>query len=157
MTSHFRQASTRERQLVIATTIILPVVLLVFGLWLPLKDKQGVLRVQVRQLESQLYEANALADMALKRGFGEHRSLVRVVDNAAQQAGIRSHIIRIRPQPGMDGQQPRLLVSIRHAPFSLLVRFLTGLASQHAYVGAFKLYPASRKGRVDADLTLAGQ
>jgi len=155
--SRYRQATPRERQLVLGAAVMLPVVLLVFGFWLPLKDRQQALRIQVRQLESRLYEASTLADTVSNKGHEEHRSLVHLIDNAARHARVQPYIVRIRPQPGLDKRQSRLLVSIRHAPFRLVVRFLASLAARDAYFSAFKLYPATGHGQVNADMTITGR
>ena len=158
ITSRYQSVSIREQRLIVATAVILPVSLFIFGLWLPIKDELKALQLEAQQLEIQVQEAGILADAVLQKADASAggKSLINVVESAASQSKVRSYINRIKPQSGIEGRS-RLLVSMRKAPFNDFTYFMSRLADQNTALNMLKLRPATAPGLVDVELLILGQ
>jgi len=157
MLPRYRRLSPREQRLLIFTTIALPVLLFVYGIWLPVTDRIHALRDAMPVLQDQLHEAQTLADrlqQGERRPAGKRNALA-LVQQAAQASGVRQYITRIKPQPGMGGGQ-RLLIRLHQAPYPNLVRFLDLLAKDGLALGRSKLLAGNKPGLLDADLLAEG-
>jgi len=145
----------REQRLVLSTSVILPLLIVVFGLWLPLRDEAMHIRSTMPELQTQLVEAQLLAGKVAK---GEVKSvtqgdLLTVVDSAARSSNIRQFITRIKPQPGVSGKRVR--VQLRKAPYADTVRFFSQMANQGVATERAKLNDVEANGIVDVDITFS--
>lgn len=157
----YRRLSPREQRLLIFTAIALPVLLFIFGVWLPVTDRIHALRDAMPALQDQLREAQTLADSLQQAGkqggrktSGKQNALTQV-EQAAKGSGVRQYITRIKPQPGMSGGQ-RLLIRMHQAPYPNLVKFLFRLAKDGLTLGRAKILASDKPGLLDVELLVIG-
>lgn len=142
----------RERRVLAAAAVLLPLMLLVFGVLLPLHDAHRRLQADAAAMERMAVEAERLAERILARGdaaTAPRRNLMAMVESLARETGVRAAMSRIRPQPAAGGGQ-RLLVEFRDAPYAALVRFVDRLARGSADLVEMRVQRASTSGRVHA-------
>jgi len=151
----YQRLQQREQRLVLATSVALPLLIIVFGLWLPLHDDAKQIRSVMPELQAQLSEAQLLADKVVKGGVksAAQSDLLTVVDAAARGSNIRQFITRIKPQPGTSGQS--VLVQLRKAPYNDTVRFFSQMANQGVATERAKLSDVEANGLVDVDITFS--
>jgi len=155
----YQQLQQREQRLLLATAIVLPLLILVFGVWLPLRDEAAAIRAAMPALQAQLAEANLLAGKVTAGGTAggaktaAQGDLLTRVDTAARTGNIRQFITRIKPQPGLSGQS--VLVQLRKAPYADSVRFLAAMAGQGVGSERAKLSDVEANGLVDVDITFS--
>ena len=77
------------------------------------------------------------------------------IEQAAQQAGVRGFVTRIKPDLTLGDGRQRLIVDMKAAPYADVVRFLGLLRAQGMAVSRAKLYAIDRPGQVDVELTLS--
>ncbi len=159
----WQACSPRERMLLMAAAVLLPLAVLVFGVWLPLHDANRALRAQAADIERQAAEAERLAARIVAAGVrqggghgagGAQGSLLATVERLARESGVRGAMSRIRPQPAARGE--RLLVEFRDVPFDALVRFVDGLARAGADLAGMRVQRAAASGRVHARAVIQG-
>jgi len=150
----YQHLQQREQHLVMLAAVIIPLLVFVFGLWLPLRDEAQSIRSAMPGLQAQLAEAQLLAGRVAKGGASaaDQDDLLTVVDAVARSSHIRRFITRIKPQPGVRGQ--RVLLQLRKAPYANVVRFLAQMASSGVSTERARLNDVDGKGLVDADIRL---
>jgi len=149
----FESLAGREQRLVLFAAIAVPVLILIFGIWLPLQDRAEMLRQERGQLESQLKEAEILAaslEQSPKRNI--QGSLLATLDSLARQAGIRQQVTQLRPQVVMGGSGEKVLVQIKDTPFDILARFLSLLGREGVGLERIAI-SASSGGKVNVRIT----
>ncbi|OIO69518.1 MAG: hypothetical protein AUJ58_05615 [Zetaproteobacteria bacterium CG1_02_55_237] len=151
----YQHLQQREQRLVLGTSVILPLLIVVFGMWLPLRDEAMQISSTMPELQAQLLEAQLLADKVAKGGVksAAQGDLLTVVDTAARGSNIRQFITRIKPQLGVSGQS--VLVQLRKAPYADTVRFFTQMANQGVSTERAKLSDVEANGLVDVDITFS--
>ncbi len=158
MLPRYRRLSPREQRLLIFTAIALPVLLFVYGVWLPVMDKVHSLEKVLPTLQGELREAQVLADRLQKGGhkaIGKHNALA-MVEQAAKASDVRQYITRIKPQPSLGGGQ-KLLIRIHQAPYPNLVKFMGLLAKDGVDLGRTKLLAGDKAGVLDVDMIVEGE
>jgi len=152
---YYRQLQERERRIVLSAGLLLPVLIVIFGFWLPLRDDAAAIRASLPEMQAQLAEARLLADKVATGGGAQDApaDLLSGVDAAARSSQIRQFITRIKPQPGLQGQ--RVLVQLRKVPYDGMVRFLGAMAGQGAATERAKLSDVGANGLVDVDITFS--
>jgi len=153
----YQQLQTREQRLLLGTAALLPLLILVFGLWLPMRDEAAAMRAAMPALEAQLAEAGILADKVAKGGVktAAQGDLLSQLDTAARSSNVRQFITRIKPQPGLSGQS--VLVQLRKAPYADMVRFLGQMAGLGVHTARAKLSDVEANGLVDVDITFTSR
>jgi len=153
----YQQLQQRERRLVMGAAVVLPLLIVVFGLWLPLRDKAAAINAAMPELQAQLAEAKSLAARVAKGGVAKaaQGDLLSVVDAAARASNIRQFITRIKPQPMGNGQSA--LLQLRKAPYADAVRFFGQVASQGIATERARITDVSGNGLVDVDITFSSQ
>ncbi|MDQ6986929.1 MAG: type II secretion system protein GspM [Mariprofundaceae bacterium] len=144
----------REQRIVLIAAVLLPLMVIVFGFWLPLRDRVQVLEASVPGFETQLSEAQQLAVRAGKNaGKAVARGdLLSTVEQQARAAKVRRFITRIKPMPGTNHQ--RVLVQLRKARYADVVQFLAKMAGQGVSSSRVKISNAGpRNGLVDVDVS----
>ncbi|MDX8392795.1 MAG: type II secretion system protein GspM [Mariprofundaceae bacterium] len=146
----------REQRMVLIAAILLPLLVIVFGFWLPLRDRIQMLETSIPGLETQLVEAQRLATRAGEnKGEAMARGdLLSVVEQQARASNVRRFITRIKPMPG-TGEQ-RVLVQLRKASYADVVQFLAKMAGQGVNSSRVKLTDVEkRNGLVDVDVSFS--
>lgn len=153
----YQRLQTREQRLLLGSAIVLPLLLLVFGLWLPLRDKATAIEAAMPALQAELAEAQQLA-ARVQKGEGKPAAqgdLLTRVDAAARASNVRQFITRIKPQPMATGQVA--LVQLRKAPYADTVRFFGQLAGQGVATDQARISDVQANGLVDVDITLSSR
>ena len=157
---HERYASLqpREQRVLLVAAVLLPLLVFVFGVWLPLRDRVRALEASLPHDSARLLEVQMLAVEAGKHsGKSPARGdLPSMVERQSRAAGIRTFITRIKPRPAASGVQ-RVAVQLRKAPYAGVVRFLSGMAALGVSVPRVKLADVARNGLVDADVLFRRQ
>jgi len=154
----YKRLSPREQHLLLFAAIAFPVLLFVYGVWMPVTDRIHALQNAMPALQDQLHEAQTLADRLQQSGHkaSGKRNALALVEQAAQASGVRRHITRIKPQPGMSGGQ-RLLIRIHQAPYPKMVKFLDLLAKGGFVLVSTKLLAGDTPGLLDVELTVVAE
>lgn len=125
----YRELAVREQRILLAAAILLPVILVIFGLWLPLQDRHAELQHQLIKAQQQADEALALARV-LQASVGKagdrkqpSGSLLSRVDALISELQLRQAVKQLRPQASMDGKQ-RIRVSFNPILWEKAAEFL---------------------------------
>ncbi|RMH50118.1 MAG: hypothetical protein D6682_07780 [Zetaproteobacteria bacterium] len=151
----YRALQPREQRVVLLAVVALPVIVVIFGLLLPARDRLEAAQARVVQLQRQRIEAERLADRlrhAARRPAPENA--LAAVEKLARDHGVRSAMTRIKPQADFSGRQT-LLLQMRGAPFARVVPFLRGLIDGGLEILQAKLSATAVPGRVDVRLVVA--
>ncbi len=154
----YQALDEREQRMVRIAAITLPLIIFVFGILLPVADRNAQLRLEVKVFSMQAQEANQLADMLartpqLSADAGKGSALTRV-DKIARQTDVRSFMTKLRPQQVMGGT-PRLQTQIKDAPYSKVVDFLSALEKSNLSISQLKIQAAS-VGHVHLQAVISG-
>ena len=152
----YQQLAPREQLIIKLAAVLLPLMVLVFGLYLPVQDRLHALNRQVAKLHSDVLEAQALADR-LKQGGGRpagQENALAVVERIAGSTGVRQSITRIKPQPSMGGGQS-LMVHFATVPYQDAVRFIGELDANGLTVTRAKMRGEDPPGVINLELTVA--
>lgn len=152
----YQRLQPREQKLLGLAAFALPMILLVFGLLLPMHDAAQQLQGDVETLAGQASEAGRLADALQRQGSGKQPASnpMTTIEQAAQQTGVRGFIVRIRPEAGFGNRQ-QMQVHMKDAPYAEVVKFLGRLQGMGMSVSRAKLYALEQPGMVDVELSLA--
>lgn len=153
----YQRLQPREQRLLQAAALLVPVLVVVFGLILPVHDRIKRLHSDVGALAAQASEANALADQLRLHGRRTPGAAnpMSGVEQAAQQTKVHSFITRIKPDLSLGDNKQRLIVNLKAAPYAGVVRFLGRLQASGMAIAQAKLYAIDQPGLVDAELTLS--
>ncbi|OIO74701.1 MAG: hypothetical protein AUJ57_01815 [Zetaproteobacteria bacterium CG1_02_53_45] len=148
----YQQLERREQRVVLAAVVLLPLIILVFGLMLPLKDRQEQLRAELQTVRTQVAEAERLAlyltehAVELKASGGASQNLLGTVEQLARQTNVRSFMTRIKPQPSLNSGEQQLMLSIRDVPYDAVMRFIYALASRNLGLNRLKFQATAAPG-----------
>jgi len=157
----YQQLDGREQRIVFVAAVILPLMLIVFGVLLPLQDRQEILRTELAQVQAQVAEAEGLAvylnkHAAEQKGAGAGSgNLLSLVERMARQTQVRSYMTRIKPNNSPDGHE-QLMVRMRDAPYDATLRFIHALASRHLGLNSLKLQAADAPGHLHVRAVITG-
>ena len=152
--ARYQQLEGREQRLVLAAAVLLPLMILVFGLMLPLKDRQEQLRAEVQAVQTQVAEAERLAlfltehAVELKATGGASQNLLGTVEQLARQTNVRSFMTRIKPQPSLNSGEQQLMLSIKDVPYDAVMRFMHALASRNLGLNSLKFQATAAPGKI---------
>ncbi len=146
----------REQRIALVAAILLPLIIMVFGFWLPLRDRIQSLEAGMPEFTAQLAEAQQLAARAEKNGGATvaHGDLLSIVEQQARATKVRRFITRIKPMPGTGNQ--RVLVQLRKARYADVVNFFVQMAGQGVTGSRVKLTAVGqRNGLVDVNVSFS--
>ncbi|MDQ6973867.1 MAG: type II secretion system protein GspM [Mariprofundaceae bacterium] len=134
---YYQQLAEREQRLVAWALVLVPFMVLVFGVILPLNDALHNKERLLSDLQQHAEEAEQLAQQILKQGVKKpHGSIISVVDQHARAQKVRPFITSLRPQLG--GDKARLWIQMKQAPYAESVKFYEALAKQGIYIVQIK-------------------
>lgn len=152
----FQALAPREQKMVLTAAIVVPLMILIFGLLLPLHDARKLQEDHVSLLAGQVDEAKQLAAM-ITAGVGKRfsGSLLSTVDRSAAERGVKKFMTHIRPQPEVDGSQ-QITLQLKDAPYQSVISFLLNLEQQGMAVEAVQIRAAKVSGTVHLQATIKG-
>jgi general secretion pathway protein M len=157
MRDWFESLQPRERIALIAASVITVIGLLYVLAWNPLDSAVDRLRDGVASqtttlawMQSASAEVRQLKRTQPRRSGGGNRSLLSVVDQSAQRAGLRQALQRMEPE-GSDSVK----LWVTATAFDTLVSWLGELQQNEGIaVSALAINPTEVEGQVEARLTL---
>ncbi len=144
-----------EQRIIKVAAIVLPIIIFIFGIVLPIVDKNTALKHDVQKLSSQVAEANQLADVLVKKPKQQganNSNLLSHVDSLARQSGVRQFMTRLRPQPKIGGKQ-QLQTQIKNAPYKSIAAFISNLENNGLNITRIKIQAVSA-GIVNVQATI---
>ena len=149
----YQQLEMREQRVLLAAAVILPMAILIFGILLPMQDKQAALQAELAGLQQQAETAEALAiqlaeSETTEKKTGEQAPLLATVERLARLSKAREYMTRIRPQPSVSGTGQRLMLQLKNVPFEANVRFVDALAREHLDLNSMKIQAGTSAGLV---------
>jgi len=158
---HYQKLEIREQRLVLAAGVLLPLMLIMFGLMLPLNDRQESLRSELSLIQAQATEAERLA-LFLTEHSAESKgnngaasgNLLSRVERLARQTKVRGFMTRIKPQPSLQGDKQSLMVKIKNVPYDKVLGFIHALASQNVGLSSLKIQAATSAGLVHVNAVI---
>jgi len=157
----YQQLESREQRVLLFAAIVLPLILVVFGLLLPLQDHQQALQKQLTAAQIQAAEAEQLAlflsqhASELQSSGGVQQNLLTTVEGLARQTSVRSFMVRIKPHTLPDGSE-QLMLRMKDAPYDATLRFIHALASHKLGLSSLKLQPAKVSGHIHVRAVITG-
>ncbi|MBK1691695.1 general secretion pathway protein GspM [Ectothiorhodospira mobilis] len=160
MRSWWNELAPRDRRVLRLGGIALALILLWWGLWLPLTDRVARSQQSVAELRADLAWMQAAAQVVRSaRGQEEpppvhrgERSLLGGVDATAREAGLGGSLRRVQPEG-----EGRVRVWMDDAPFDDIVQWLDRLQRRHGVrVSGLVVDRQAREGRVNARIVLEG-
>lgn len=157
MRDWFDSLQPRERAALIAATLITVVALIYVLAWEPLDSAVSRLRdglttqsAALAWMRSASSEVQQLRRARPSRAVSRNRSLLSVVDQSAQRAGLRQALQRMEPE-GSDSVK----LWVTTTAFDTLVVWLGELQSRDGVtVSSLSISPTEVPGQVEARLTL---
>lgn len=152
--SRYQQLEGREQRIVLVAALLIPQMIIVFGLILPLKERQDALRSEVAAVQLKVAEAERLAlyltknAVSLKASGGGGENLLSIVERLARQTSVREFMTRIKPQPSLNSGEQQLMLNIKDAPYDAILSFIHALASHNLGLSSLKLQATDSPGRV---------
>jgi len=157
----YQQLERSEQKILLFAAIVLPLMIMIFGIMLPLQDKQHTLQQALHIAQSQAAEAKQLA-----RYLNTHakattskdntESLLTTVERLARQSQVRSFISRIKPQTSPNATQQHLMLRLKHVPYTAALRFIHALAEQQLNLKTMKIQSTSAVGIVNLYAIISG-
>lgn len=148
----YQELESREQKIIIAAAILLPLFIMVFGMMLPLQDKQHALQQSLKVAQTQAAEADQLVTYlkkhaaALKSNTHSSDNLLTNIERLARQTNIRAFITRIKPQTSLKDGQQSLMLQIKNVPYKDLIQFIHALAQQGMGLKSLKLQSTNTPG-----------
>lgn len=150
----------REQKIVTLAAILLPVVIVVFGVLLPALDKNKALNIDVATQSVKLREANQLADQlvahpsANRQAAGSNGGLLSKVDQIARDTKVRTFMTRLRPQQIMGGKSS-VQVQMKDAPYADVAAFISALETSGSSISNLRIQ-AVGEGIVQVQVVIDG-
>ncbi|MDQ6970895.1 MAG: type II secretion system protein GspM [Mariprofundus sp.] len=157
----YQQLERSEQKILLLASIVLPLMIIVFGIMLPLQDKQHTLQQAVHIAQSQATEAKQLASYLnthakASRSNDKVESLLTTVERLARQSKVRSFISRIKPQTSPNATQQHLMLRLKNVPYAAALRFIHALAEQQLNLKSMKIQSTSAAGIVNLYAIISG-
>ena len=149
----YQQLETREQKIVLTAAIVLPLIIILFGLVLPLQDRQLALQKELSLAQSQAAKADNLANYLTEhaaelKSDNSSKSLLTTVDQLARQTHVRSFMTRIKPQQSPTGGAQRLMLSMKAVPYDAMLRFVHALAQRGLGLKQMKFQASKTAGHI---------
>ncbi|MDX8388813.1 MAG: type II secretion system protein GspM [Ghiorsea sp.] len=150
----------REQKTVRIAAVILPIILFIFGIALPILDKNNALKEEVISLSTQVQEAKNLAQVLSVNPVQQNKAgitdnILTRVDKIARQTDVRSFMTRLRPQQVMGNKQ-RVQTQIKDVPYRKLTAFLSAIETHHLSISQLKIQATSAVGYVHVQAVIGG-
>ena len=119
--------SQREQQLTMASTVVLGIAILYWGIWTPLQDQLSESKKQLTRAEATLSWTQEKATVLLESGAGKPQvrrgNLTQILNSSARKSGITfSRIVN---------KKDKMEVWITVVEFDLFLKWLTTLKNQY--------------------------
>lgn len=149
----YRGLQLRERRLILTAAVLLPLMILVFGIALPLQDRQKALQAELSSLQQQAAEAEQLAERLMavdtkQQNGGKPVNLMTAVEGLARQGKVREYMTRIRPQASTDSQSQSLMLQLKNVPYKAAISFVDAIAREHLGLSSIKIQAGKSTGLV---------
>jgi len=145
----------REQRLVVGAALVLPLIVLLFGLLLPAQDERRAEAARLVALQDQLTIASQLADQLTQaEAVSVPSNVLAAVEELARTHAVRSFMTRIKPQTDLSGHQ-KLLLQMKNAPFAKVVPFIHGVTARGLVIEQVKLLATKMPAMVDLQMVLA--
>lgn len=149
----YRALQQREQRLILAAAVLLPLMILVFGIALPLQDRQKVLQAELVSMQQQAAEAEQLAERLMavdtkQQNSGKPENLMTTVERLARQGKVREYMSRIRPQGSTDSQSQKLMLQFKNIPYKAAISFVDAVAREHLGLSSIKIQAGKSAGLV---------
>ncbi len=149
----YQQLDRREQRLLLGAAVLLPILIVVFGLILPMQDSQQALRADLSRVEKQAVEAEQLAHYLIKHPAHKQNAansghLLTTVEQLARKTGVRQYMTRLKPQNSPDGASQRLMIRMKDVPYDATLRWVDALAKAHAGLKSLKIQATDKPGYI---------
>jgi len=158
----YQQLENREQTIVLAAAVLLPLIIIVFGLILPLQDRQQILLKELTLVQNKATEADTLATYLnehaaeLNANTGTE-SLLTTVERLARQTKVRRFITRIKPQSSPTLGQQGLLLRIKDVPYDATLRFVHALAKRGLGLKSMNIQTTKTPGYIHLNAIITGR
>jgi len=157
----YQQLESREQKLALAAAILLPLIIITFGLMLPLQDRQIALQKELTVVQHKAAKADSLANYltthaADLKSNNSSKSLLTTVDQLARQTNVRSFMTRIKPQASLNDGPQSLMLSIKSVPYDAMLRFVHALAKRDLSLKHMKFQATKTPGHVHVNAIISG-
>jgi len=150
----YQQLESSEQKIILFAALVVPFMIIVFGIMLPLQDKQNMLQNELSQRQEQATEAGQLANYINEHGANltsnnSTESLLIIVERLARQSKVRQFISRIKPQNSPNAGQQQLMLRLKSVPYTASLRFIHALAEHGLGLKSMKLQATKTPGLVN--------
>lgn len=150
----YQQLESNEQKIIVFAAFVVPLMVIIFGIMLPLQDRQKVLQNELRQMQEQATEARQLANDIKEYGTklqsnDNSESLLIIVERLARQSEVRQFISRIKPQNSPNAGQQQLMLRLKKVPYTASLRFIHALAEHGLGLKSMKLQATKTLGLVN--------
>jgi type II secretory pathway component PulM len=148
----YRGLQLREQRLIQAAAVLLPLMILVFGIALPLQNRQKALQAELATMQHQAVEAEQLAEQLMaadtKQQNGKPANLMTAVERLARQGKVREYMTRIRPQVSTGSQNQSLMLQLKNIPYKAAIGFVDAIAHERLGLSSIKIQAGKSAGLV---------
>ena len=149
----YQQLDRREQRLLLGAAVLLPILMVVFGLILPMQDRQQALRHDLSTVAKQAAEAEQLSQYLIRHPAHQGSAatsdhLLITVEQLARKTGVRQYMTRLKPQNSPDGTSQRLMIRMKDAPYDATLRWVHALAGAHAGLTSLKIQATDKPGYI---------
>jgi general secretion pathway protein M len=156
----YRGLQLREQRLILAAAVLLPVMILVFGIALPLQDRQKALQAELVTMQQQAADTEQLAERLVamdtkQQNGGKPKNLMTTVERLARQGKVRKYMTRIRPQASTGGQ--KLMLQLKNIPYKTAIGFVDAIAREYLGLSSIKIQAGKSAGLVHLQAVINGK
>jgi len=157
----YQQLEAREQKLALFAAVILPLIITLFGVMLPLQDRQIALQQELKLAQNKAAKAESLANYltthaADLKSNSRSKSLLTTVDQLARQTKVRSFMTRIKPQASLNDGAQSLMLGMKSVPYDAMLRFIHALAQHGLALKQMTFQAAKTPGHVHINAIISG-
>ncbi len=153
--TYYQHCAPREQKLLTFTLAVLPLVVVIFGLIMPVHDRIAELEQEEVVAQQQLFEAEGLA-LRLQESLGskgDRGDVLMTVEQASRELKIRQYITHMKPTASLSGKKS-LMIQMKDLPYSGLIRFLDRMGQAGVALEKLKLGSTGKPGIVEVEMKL---
>lgn len=153
--AYYQGCAPREQKLLLITSVVLPFVIVVFGLMLPIYDRIAELEHEVSIAQQQFSEAESIAEKLQRNPStaAPRGDILVIVEKSLRELKIRKFITRMKPIASLSGKKS-LTVQMKGIPYSSVIRLLNRMDSVGINLVQLKFHSTAKSGVVNIELKL---
>ncbi|MDQ6961110.1 MAG: type II secretion system protein GspM [Mariprofundaceae bacterium] len=150
----YAKLEQREQRLLQGLVVVLPCFMFIFFYWQPMQHRLAQLEKSNIVLAKNVAEARLIAYQIMEKSQSKSQaqeSLMAQVEQLAAKTKVRTSIVSLKPQLGLDGSK-RIHIRFQKVAYAGAIHFLHALAEQGLALEQVKVSATEKKAFVDVNV-----